>query len=246
MGERWATLADAVLDRLGPGHDVWRSWVLQNRAVIRMQANDLDGALDLIRQTLALKRRAFGDDSAEVAVSLSTQADVMSRRGDPAAALAIIQQVKDKVIKAYGASNPSLATALGNEGEYLVALGRYAEAQTAFRGSLARWEPEVGPEHQFLAYPLTGMGVAYWKSGHAADAIALLERALAIREAHEPDPATVAETRFALAGALWDSGGDRARARRLAIAALNAYQRPPASDAKAREVTAWLSAHRAR
>jgi hypothetical protein len=129
----------------------------------------------------------------------------------------------------------------------------------------------LGPRHPFLAYPLTGIGVAHWKSGQADRALAPLERALAIREASEPDLAQRAETRFALARALWDAdpghgkdrgedrGEDRrqhraqrrARARRLAAMALADYQRPPTKDRqlqkqaqqKLDEVAGWLAAH---
>ena len=43
-GERWAQMADAILDRLGDGHDRIRSWVLQSRSSMREQANDFVGA----------------------------------------------------------------------------------------------------------------------------------------------------------------------------------------------------------
>ncbi len=105
--------------------------------------------------------------------------------------------------------------------------------------------------HPYLAYPLTGIGVAHWKEHRPAEAIAPLERALAIREAGELDVGAVAETRFALARALWDAGRDRARARRLAATARADYQRLHAQngkegrkeDKKSNEVGDWLAAH---
>jgi hypothetical protein len=51
------------------------------------------------------------------------------------------------------------------------------------------------------------------------------------------------ETRFALARALWDAGGDRTRARHLAAAARADYERTPSPSRKGAEIAAWLSTH---
>ena len=72
-------------------------------------------------------------------------------------------------------------------------------------------------------------------------AISYLERALLIREVDEFDPTLVADTRFALARALWLDGGDRRRARALAVAARDAYVSRQRSEAA--DVTAWLASH---
>jgi hypothetical protein len=76
--------------------------------------------------------------------------------------------------------------------------------------------------------------------GRASEAIAPLERALRMRKANEPDPSLVADTRFALARALWDSDSDRARTRKLSEEARKAYAKAKAGKEVA-EVDAWLS-----
>ena len=252
-GERWANLADALFERLGPGHDLGRGWVAQNRSAIRMQANDLDAALAFQRQALVLKARAYPHGSGDLAASMTGEAEILFRRGDVTGALARAEEASKMFQRVYGAGagGTSAAINLGNRGEYLVALNRLPEALAAFQEALARHESLLGPRHLYLAYPLTGIGVIHWKSGQADRALAPLERALAIREASEPDLTQRAETRFALARALWDAAPDhgqsrdrdRARARRLATAALGEYQRPPSNDKQAREVTTWLAAH---
>ena len=229
-GERWASLADALFERLGPGHDVGRSWVLQNRADMRMQASDLDAALAYQQEALVLKRRAFPRGSGDLALSINTEGEILFRRGDAAGALARNQEAGEMYRRVYGTGSPALAINLSNRGEYLVALDRVPEALVAFQDALARWESVLGPRHAFVAYALTGIGVAHWRLGRAEQAIPPLERALAIREASEPDPAQVAETRFALARALWDAGRERARALQLAAAARAAFQRPLGKD----------------
>ena len=106
-----------------------------------------------------------------------------------------------------------MAIQLSNRGEILNALGRYREARQSFERARVIWERELGPDNLNLGYALTGIGISYLAEGNAANALVPLERAFKIREAQETDPSRRAETRFALARALWESNRDRARAR---------------------------------
>jgi tetratricopeptide (TPR) repeat protein len=241
-GERWALLADAELDRLGEGHDRVRSWVLQNRSSVHERANDIEGALAFSRQAIALKERTLPADSPDLATSLVGQALLMHRRGDDAGALATNDRAHAIFTRAYGAGSPSIALLLSNRGEYLVGLGRLDDAIVAFRDALDRWEPQVGPEHPFLAYPLNGLGLAHLAAGRPAEALPPLERALHLREAHESDPNMVADTRFALARALSSAGTARARALSLAAQARDTYLRDRTRAGSAAEVSTWLLA----
>jgi hypothetical protein len=242
-GDRWAAFTTALLDRLGPGHDVVRAWLLQDQSAIRLQTQRLDEALTLLKEALALKQRALPANHPDIGYTLIAQGEVLFAQGDAAAALTSNLRGQEIFLRAYGPSGPWLAQSLSNQGEYLVALGRYAEAIPKFRDALHRWESQVGPDHRFLAYPLVGMGVALWKAGQAAEAVAPLERALRIRATNEPDQATVAQTRFSLARVLWDLGRDRPRARQLTEAARAVYERDPARVVEAGEITRWLAAH---
>jgi hypothetical protein len=237
--ERWADMAEALLDRIGEGLPRVRAKVLQTRAVARETADPAE-ALRLARQALVLRRRALPPDHPDIGQSLVTEAECMHRTGDDAGALAMSGQAIDLLSGAYGRQSPLVARALSNRGAYLVALGRAKEAVPLFRDALARWEAHVGPDDAFLAVPLTGLGEALLADGRPAEARAPLERALRIREGREPDAAARAETRFALARALWPAG-DRRRALALASAAAREYgpSTPPGREARA--VTAWLA-----
>jgi tetratricopeptide (TPR) repeat protein len=218
---------------------------------MRLQENDFDAALALGRQALAIKQRVLPPSSPDIAGSANAVGEALFRRGDAQGALEMSRLVVDTYRQAYGDGSPWMAKSLSNRGEYLVAVGRFAEALTTFQDALRRWESQLGPVHPYLAYPLTGIGVAHWKEHRPAEAIAPLERALAIREAGELDVSAVAETRFALARALWDAGRDRARARRLAATARADYQKLPAQngkedgkeDKRLSEIGDWLAAH---
>ena len=242
-GEHWAALATALLDRLGSGYDRVRAWVFQTQAAISLQSNDLDRSLDYARQALALKQRVLPASSPDLVSALTAVGEALYRKGDLEGALSYNAQARQVYAVAYGPSSPWQAILLSNRGEYLAASGRLPEALELFRQALPMWQAQLGPDHPFLAYPLTGMGAALWRLGRSEEALPPLERALRIREAHEADAMMVAETRLALARALWDAGHDRARARRLAEQARDVYDREKSTTRPAQETRAWVAAH---
>jgi tetratricopeptide (TPR) repeat protein len=239
-GERWATFADALLDRLGDGHEVVRAWILQSRATM-IYEHDCAAALRLTRQALALKRRVLPPDHPDIGGSILTEAEDLACMGEYEEALERNARATDLMVQAYGAKGPYLSNLLSNRGEYLMALRRPAEALPLFREALSGWEAALGADHPYIAYPLTGLGRAQLALGRPAEAVALLQRAIRIREASEPDPAQRAETRFALAQALWATG---ARASGIAKAekAREEYASTPPGP-KAVAVGTWLADH---
>ena len=102
------------------------------------------------------------------------------------------------------------------------------------------WERELGLDDRNLAYALTGIGITYLAEDDPSSALAPLERAYKIREAHEVDPAQRADTRFALARSLWEANRDRVRARTLAEQAREAYaeERREGEDGRGRQLAA--------
>ena len=144
------------------------------------------------------------------------------------------------MVRAYGPASGEAAYTLSNRGEYLVALGRPGEALEPIRRGLAAWEAQSGPRSPLLGYPLTALGRALLALARPSDALPPLERALRLREAGEQDPFLVAETRFALARALWDAERDRTRALILAKKARAAYERAP-DEKDAAEIGTWLA-----
>jgi serine/threonine protein kinase/tetratricopeptide (TPR) repeat protein len=242
-GEHWARLAEAVLDRMGPGHERARAWILTCRGAIRNSVRDFAAALTLERAAVALKEKVLGPDHPDVANSLIGVDVALTGLGDPAGALAVNDRALAIYRRAYGDAHPLVAQCLSNSGEALNALGRYAEARAAFDGAVARWEAALGPDHRHLAYALTGLGQTEIATGEYRAAMAPLERALIIRSRHESDAALLAETRFALARALWLAGGDRSRARGLAAQAKAAYAAIPALAPRLHELESWSAEH---
>src|SRR5262249_43048584 len=104
-------------------------------------------------------------------------------------------------------------------------------------------EARCGPGHIYLTAPLTGLGKVALARGQASRAIELVEAALAIaeRNADRITPRELAEIRFVLARALWDGGGDRARARALARQAADGQAGRKGPELA--EIRAWLARH---
>lgn len=141
--------------------------------------------------------------------------------------------------KAYQGDNPEVAEGLREVAAVLNAQGKNADARGHYERAIAMLERLGGPNDLALAEPLTGLGQSELALGRPREALVPLERAAVLRGEHGGGPVAVAETRFALAQALWDSGGDRRRAVTLATQA-----RAGARHGRDRDsVDAWRRTH---
>ncbi|HZN93486.1 MAG TPA: tetratricopeptide repeat protein, partial [Myxococcales bacterium] len=120
--------------------------------------------------------------------------------------------------------------------------GRYREALAEARRIQALREKIAGVDHADLSFTLDNVGLALLGLGRPAEAVAPLERSLALKTKAGMKMVTTAEGMLALANALWLSGGDRTRARALARDAEQATRIAPAGRVH-REAAAWLAAH---
>src|SRR5262245_35359139 len=198
--ERWSGTAEAVLQRVG-GHELLRAWQLNNIGTVRGLKGDRAAALQALQQSLVLKAKALGHDHPDVGVAegnIAVELQALSRNQE---ALSHLDRAIALIEDGFGAGHPVLATELNNRGEILGALGRQRDARQSFERARIIWERELGLEDRNLAYALTGIGATYLAENDAASALAPLERAFKIREAHEVEPSRRAEPRFAVARA---------------------------------------------
>jgi eukaryotic-like serine/threonine-protein kinase len=236
--ERWSGTAEAVLQRMG-GHELLHAWQLNNIGAVRGLKGEREAALRAQQQAILLKQRALGHDHPDVGVSEGNIAVELAGLARNQEALVHVDSSVALIENGYGASHPVLAAQYNNRGEILAALGRQREARQSFERARVIWERELGLEDRNLAYALTGIGLTYLAENDPGSALAPLERAFKIREAHEVDPSRRAETRFALARSLWEANRDRARARALAEQAREGYAKGDVR-AKVVEVDGWL------
>jgi eukaryotic-like serine/threonine-protein kinase len=241
--QQWAKYAQAILRRLG-GHELQQAWLLNNLGGIYELQGEREQALRAHQEGLALKERALGRDHPDVGISEGNLAVVLEALGRNQEALEHVDRSIEILENGLGAGHPEFATQLSNRGEILNALGRSRDARASFEKARIIWERELGLENRNLAYALTGIGLSYLSEADPLNAISPLERAFKIREAQETDPSRRAETRFALARALWESARDRPRARALAEEAREGYTKAELR-AKIAEVDTWLHVHSA-
>jgi tetratricopeptide (TPR) repeat protein len=134
-----------------------------------------------------------------------------------------------------------LAYAHLNLAESHLALGDVDAALPHYEQARARMEKLFGAEHPEVAMTVGAHGAALARRRDWQAGIPLLERAHALL-AGSAEPVTRGEVAYFLAEALWDSGRDRARARRLA--AESAALLRQGGSARADEVERWLRGRR--
>ena len=242
-GERWGRFADAILKRMGPGHERLQAWLANNRGETRVFAGELAIAEPEMLKAIALKRKVDGGASADVAESMNTLAELYARRGELVKAIDMADQARAIYDREYGSDGIMSGRGYSNRCEYLSTLGRYGEALDSCQKALAIWEAALGTDHVWLGYALTGIGVALTGLQRPREAVAPLRRALDIRKRREALAAARGETWFALARAEWDAGEDRAAARAAAASARSEYATAPGAEEKVRAVEVWLAAH---
>ena len=118
----------------------------------------------------------------------------------------------------------------------LAASGELDEAMEAWRRALAMNQKVFDPGHPALANALDGIGMCLVERARPAEAIPVLERALAIRVAHSSSPEQISETRYNLARALWETKLDRKRALELAAKSRDGFA---AAGSSARTAAQW-------
>jgi tetratricopeptide (TPR) repeat protein len=238
-GRAWANTADAVLVRLGPGHDLLRAWLLTNEGLIGTNEGTTAEDLARLKEAVAIKERILPADHPDIGASLNTEAEALAALGRVEEALTINRRACDTFVRAYGPTSTEVAMGLNNRAEYLLTLGRYTEAFEPIRQAISNWELHLGRDFDYLGYPLTAEGRALLALARPVDALPPLERALRIREAHESNPRLVAETRFVLARALRAAKAEPRRARDLARRARAAYLSAH-DDRHVEEIDDWL------
>ena len=146
--------------------------------------------------------------------------------------------------KGGGSDHPDLAITLMNLADLLIADEKCSEALVASRRALAIVEKTIGPAAEMSAIPLFQIGSCELKLGHAADAVAPLEKSVKLIDPANGDPGNLNAFRFGLAKALWEANRERPRAHDLAKQALEYFTSIGEPGEKQRAlIAAWLKSH---
>ncbi|MCA9716998.1 MAG: tetratricopeptide repeat protein [Myxococcales bacterium] len=197
-----------------------------------------EDALTQYQAALEILERVVPDDHPDLALTLNAMGVALKRLGRLDEALVAYRRALEIRARALPEHHPQLATSHNNLGKLQLARGRPRDAADHFARALEIRERTLDAEDPGVAKALRLLGQARLESSDPAGARVVLERALALdekntRDGHE-SAEHLAETRFALARALVESGGDNGargsdelRAAQLAQAAREFYARDP-------------------
>jgi serine/threonine protein kinase len=241
VAARWQPLAEALVRRLGPGHERIAAWFHQDRGIVLFRAGQYQSAFADFETALSLKRKVLPPNHPDLAITLNSVATALTRLGKGEQALLAIDEALNLYKTAYGSRSPLIWIDLVKRGELFNVLHRYSDAEADLRLSVELSTALLGTGHTWTADPLTALGKTLIAEERYREASAVLERALGIREHTASNPLDAAETRFALARTHWALDRSRSDAVSLATAARDTYRKLPGHDAEAAEIDTWLS-----
>jgi tetratricopeptide (TPR) repeat protein len=234
LSERGLSIKELAL---GPEHpSVANS--LGNLALVLEGMGSYAEAQPMLERVVAIKQAALGPEHPDVASTLNNLAENHRSLGEYQEALALHQRALAIKESALGPNHTSVGLSLTNLAIVYQALGEYEQAKTHFERALVIFERDLGDAHVHLSYPLLGLAEIALEQQRAADALPLAERGLALRDQPGQRPADVANARFIVAQALWETGGSRSRAHDLAMQARASFQ-----SVDVAKVDAWLASH---
>jgi tetratricopeptide (TPR) repeat protein len=240
-GKRWEGPAQALLRRVGPGHDRIAAWLHQDRGTLAERSGDYATAKNEYEQALALKLKVLPAGHPDIGKTYFSLANAEASLGDGPAALAAANQAVTMYRAGYGDDSPLMWNPLDIRGEALQMVGRLEDAEADFRVAVERAESLYGVEHAWTAIALHDLGAVLLDRGKVREAISVLSKTLRIRERHEPNQESLADTRFALGRALWQADDDRPRALDLARTAREAYRNLQGHERQIAAIDTWLA-----
>ncbi len=245
LGNVWARYAETLLRRMG-GHDLLWGVYFGSRAASLELEGRLAEAVECSHLAIAKIEKALGSDSPELAGPYGNLANHKAFGDDFAGALEASRRAISYLEPSLGVDHPRTALFLGNSGQYLYRLGRFDEAIAAAKSALATFERTTNPRGFLVTLPLRTLGLCYLATSRWEEALAVLEQATAIREALEEMPLRLAEVHFALARAVDEARGERARAIGLARRARREYSRAAVTPIIVKDIAEldrWLGTH---
>jgi len=255
--ERWSDVGDAALGRSSSDEARKEDWLLA-MGMLRDHQGRFEEAAAVDREALEAARRAGGKpetvaldervapDDGQLPTMYNNVCSELFENDQCNDALAYCHKAVDATLRASGPDSVNVSYAYSSTGDALSCLHRYDEAVAAFASSVAIHERTHNEQEPCYVHSLLGIGQARLRAGKAAEAVAPLEKALAVSSAAEGglslQEADASAVRLTLAKALWQSGKRTARVAELARAAAAVDDRAGRETA-AREARDWLAEH---
>ncbi|MFO0635624.1 MAG: tetratricopeptide repeat protein [Nannocystaceae bacterium] len=159
-------------------------------------------AVDAARRALALFREVLPEEDLRVQTAVGNLAAYLLSVGETDEAEALRRRVLEYRRAALGESS-DVAQAENVLAAVLANANRPADAEALLRAAIEHWQASFGAEHPLLAMPYSNLGLVQQALGRDDEAIASLQRSIAIRVAVLPaDHPDLAQTRANLAASL--------------------------------------------
>ena len=208
-----------------PTDDPRLAITLDNLGMVERDDAHYDDALALFQRAERITEKAFGTKDPHAAAYLGEIAATYRVMNKMPEAREAMNRTVAAIAASYGPSSPQMATTLANVGLLDMKVNDYAGALDNFQQARAIFEDKLGKDHPSVALCLEGTGQALVRLKREGEAVAVLERALAITSGKQFPPSQVAEMHFYLGDALYKNPATRVRARSEITVALGLYEK---------------------
>jgi tetratricopeptide (TPR) repeat protein len=160
----------------------------------------------MLRSAVALKEEDLGPDHPDVAISLSGLGTTLDELGQDDEALPVMNQAIAIYREKSDPDSFQMGAALLSRADALLNTGDHTAAQRDVERALDILGRTAGATHPDLAEATRILGDCAVGRGHARTAIPLFEQAIAADKTSPSYEWQLADARFGLAKALWETG----------------------------------------
>jgi len=201
-------------------------------------------AVEQFKESWRVNEAVYGGEHPEVAISLGSLGTAYRRMERLDDAVVALERALTIQRTALGEDHINVSITDAYLGEAYGELGRWDDALALYQHAMATRLAVLGDKHAYFVESQLLVATGLIETGKAAAAAEMLGPVLAAAPNLQGMPNLVPAASFELARALWETGGDRARATSLAQTARTAFsQLQPANDRATAEVDAWIAAH---
>jgi serine/threonine protein kinase/tetratricopeptide (TPR) repeat protein len=162
--------------------DAVRATLLDIIGVVYQQLGMIDDSERITRESLAVRRRVFGNVHADVATTLDNLGQLMRYRTRYAEAVPMHREALSIRRAVFGARHAAPANSLNNLGLALLQWGRPHEAEPFIRESLEIRMEQLGPEHVDTTVSMSNLGDVLEDLGQYEESARWFRRAIDVRQ----------------------------------------------------------------
>ncbi len=236
-------LLEAALEALpDPQTDLLAPDILRSLGMAVFAEGRPRESLTYFRRALELDQMLRGPYHPHLGQILNTMTMALEALGDIDGAVLTARHAV--MLRLRAGEHYDAAIDLANLGVLFFNQERWQESVTHCRRAIDLYQRFGRAADSRLSFPLRVLALSLLELDRPRDAVAPLERALALHHTAPFDKAEIPKTKLALARALWDSDGDRERARALALEAkAELTESKRERTVEYRETEEWLARH---